>query len=311
MRRLAVGPRTATRAPSRRPAQPTPTPPPVASDARYDAVAQASAATVIRGYSTSFGWACRLLGTDVRSHVRNIYALVRLADEIVDGPVSAHDPARGLQLLDELERETAHAVAEGYSTNLVVHAYAITARRFEIDPDLMVAFFASMRMDLDTPTHTAESFTDYVFGSAEVVGLACLQVFLGAARRTDYDALAPGARSLGAAFQKINFLRDLAADHDDLGRSYFPGLDPARLTDDERDLLVADIRADLLAARGALNRLPANSRAAVAAAHGLFAELTQRIADTPAELLLRSRVRVPAAIKARILTRALVTGGRS
>ena len=307
MRRLTVNPTTTA---------PTPTPtaapmPAPASDARYDAVAQASAATVIRGYSTSFGWACRLLGHDVRGHVRNIYALVRLADEIVDGPVSAHDTARGLQLLDELERETAHAVVEGYSTNLVVHAYALTARRFDLAPDLMTAFFASMRMDLGTQTHTAESFADYVYGSAEVVGLACLQVFLGAAGRTDYAALAPGARSLGAAFQKINFLRDLAADRDDLGRSYFPGIDPGRLTDDQRDLLVADIRVDLLAASGALRQLPANSRTAVSAAHGLFAELTQRIADTPAKLLLRSRVRVPAAVKARILTRALVTGGRS
>ena len=282
----------------------------LASDARYDAVAQASAAAVIEGYSTSFGWACRLLARPVRGHVRNIYALVRLADEIVDGPVSAHDPARGRELLDELERETAHAVVEGYSTNLVVHAYALTARRFQLRPEHMTAFFASMRMDLDTSTHTTDSLATYIHGSAEVVGLACLQVFLGDAGRTDYEVLAPGAQSLGAAFQKINFLRDLAADHDALGRTYFPGIDPARLTDDQRDVLVADIRADLLAARPALHQLPANSRTAVAAAHGLFAELTQRIADTPAELLLRSRVRVPGPVKARILARAVTAGGR-
>lgn len=281
------------------------------SDPRYDAVAQSSAAAVISGYSTSFGWTCRLLGRPVRGHVRNIYALVRLADEIVDGPVSSHDPARGRELLDELERETAHAVAWGFSTNLVVHAYAITARRFELRPELMEAFFASMRMDLDTSTHTPDSFADYVYGSAEVVGLACLQVFLGAAGRTDYDVLAPGARSLGAAFQKINFLRDLAADRDVLGRAYFPGIDPARLTTAQRDVIVADIRTDLAAAREALVQLPSNSRTAVTAAHGLFAELTDRIADTPTDQLLRSRIRVPGQVKARILARALTTGGRS
>lgn len=280
------------------------------SDARYDAVAQASAGAVIRGYSTSFGWACRMLGRPVRPHVRNIYALVRLADEIVDGPISAVDPARSLQLLDELERETAHAVAQGYSTNLVVHAYALTARQFEIQPELMDAFFASMRMDLTTTIHTPETFDTYVYGSAEVVGLACLQVFLAAAGRDDYEELAPGARRLGAAFQKINFLRDLAADHDNLGRSYFPGIDPARMTDGERDSLVVGIRADLGAAADALTLLPPNSRVAVAAAHGLFAELTSRIAATPAVELRRTRVRVPGPVKARILARSLSTGGR-
>lgn len=280
-------------------------------DARYDAVAQASAAAVIRGYSTSFGWACRLLGRPVRGHVRNIYALVRLADEIVDGPVSAQDPARGLALLDALELDTIRAVSSGYSTNLVVHAYALTARRFDLAPELMTAFFASMRMDLTVSVHTQASLATYIYGSAEVVGLACLQVFLGAAGRCDHDALAPGARRLGAAFQKINFLRDLAADHDTLGRSYFPGMDSAQLTDDERDQLVDDIRADLLAAGDALAQLPPNSHAAVAAAHGLFAELTTRIAATPAQELRRTRVRVPGPIKARILARSLAIGGCS
>lgn len=309
MRRLAARPGATGLVTARSPI-PVPAAPPV-SDARYDAVAQASAAVVIRGYSTSFGWACRLLGRPVRPHIRNIYALVRLADEIVDGPVSADRSARGRQLLDELERETAHAVAAGYSTNLVVHAYALTARRHQLRPELMEAFFTSMRMDLDTSTHTPDSFADYVYGSAEVVGLACLQVFLGAAgRSSDYAALSPGARCLGAAFQKINFLRDLAADRDDLGRSYFPGIDPGHLTDTQRDLLVADIRTDLDEAREALVRLPTNSRTAVAAAHGLFAELTRRIASTPADQLMRTRVRVPGPVKARILARAVATGGR-
>ncbi|MEP7763703.1 squalene/phytoene synthase family protein [Sanguibacter sp. 25GB23B1] len=276
------------------------------SDETYDAVAQASAAAVIRGYSTSFGWACRLLHTSVRADVRNVYALVRLADEIVDGPHGAADPDGAAQRLDALEAATTEALVSGYSTNLVVHAFALTARRYGIDAELVDPFFRSMRADVDVREHTPESLADYIHGSAEVVGLMCLRVFLGAAGRTpDWDALAPGASRLGAAFQKINFLRDLAADHDDLGRVYFPGLDVEHFTDEHKDALLADIRADLDAAELAIVRLPANSRAAVAAAHGLFAELTGRVAATPARELLRTRVRVPGPIKARVLATAL------
>jgi phytoene/squalene synthetase len=284
---------------------------PVPHDPRYDAVAQASAAVVIDGYSTSFGWACRLLHRPVRGHVRNIYALVRLADEIVDGPLAAADQTRSARLLDDLERETYDAVETGYSTNLVVHAFAITARRFDLDHEHVRAFFASMRTDLTRSVHTADSLDEYIYGSAEVVGLMCLDVFLGAAGRTDVADLTPGARSLGAAFQKINFLRDLGADHDDLGRAYFPGVDLAAFTDADRDVLVADVRADLDRAATVIPRLPANSRVAVAAAHGLFAELTRRVAAVPAAELLTTRVRVPAPAKARIVAAALRSRGSS
>lgn len=277
-------------------------------DPRYDAVAQASAAVVIEGYSTSFGWASRLLHRPVRGHVRNIYALVRLADEIVDGPLAALDPARSTRQLDDLERETYEAMETGYSTNLVVHAFAITARRFGLDRDHVRAFFASMRTDLTRSVHTPESLDEYIYGSAEVVGLMCLDVFLGAEGRTDVADLTPGARSLGAAFQKINFLRDLAADHDDLGRTYFPGLDLTAFSDADRDLLVADVQADLDRAATVIPRLPSNSRTAVSAAHGLFSELNRRVAAVPAAELLRTRVRVPAPTKARILAAALRRG---
>ena len=284
------------------------------SDETYDAVAQASAAAVIRGYSTSFGWACRLLHASVRADVRNIYALVRLADEIVDGPHGTTDPGRAAQRLDELEAATADALESGYSTNLVVHAFALTARRHGVGADLVDPFFRSMRADLEVHEHTSESLADYIYGSAEVVGLMCLRVFLSAAGRTDWDALAPGASRLGAAFQKVNFLRDLAADHDELGRVYFPGLDVEHFTDGHKDALLADIRSDLDAAAQAIVRLPANSRAAVAAAHGLFAELAERIAATPASELRHTRVRVPGPAKARVLAGALarsVAPGRS
>ncbi|MCK6212706.1 squalene/phytoene synthase family protein [Georgenia sp. EYE_87] len=284
----------------------------VSADPLYDAVAQRSAAAVIDGYSTSFGWACRLLREPVRTAVRNIYALVRLADEIVDGPVGATDPERAGHLLHELEEETYRTLATGHSTNLVIHAFALTARRAGIGADLVAPFFASMRTDLSVTAHDPTSLDAYVYGSAEVVGLMCLRVFVAApdGRHLVYEELAPGARRLGAAFQKVNFLRDLADDHDALGRTYFPGLDVDRFTDAHRDHLLDDIDADLAAAAAVATRLPPSSRAAVLAAHGLFAELSARLRTTPAAEIRTRRVRVPAPRKALVLARSLARGAR-
>lgn len=278
------------------------------ADTRYDLVAQRSAATVIRGYSTSFGWATRLLAEPVRTEVRCIYALVRVADEIVDDP----DPALTVQqrhgLLDGLEEETYAALASGRSANLVVHAFAQAARRRGIGADLIRPFFASMRADLIRSGHTEQTLTEYVYGSAEVVGLMCLRAFL-AGDAGAYERLAPAARSLGAAFQKVNFLRDLAADHDVLGRAYFPGLDPEHFSDAHRDELLDDIDADLALAAAAIAQLPVSSRRAVLAAHGLFAALSARLRRTPAARIRQTRIRVPDAQKAVIIARAV--SGRS
>ncbi|OIQ81784.1 All-trans-phytoene synthase [mine drainage metagenome] len=277
----------------------------------YHDVATASAAIVIRRYSTSFSLACRLLDEPVRTRVRNIYALVRLADEIVDGPFSAADPDRTARLLDALELETYDAVRAGYSTNLVVHAFAQTARTCRIGPDLIGPFFASMRADLDVSTHDATSLSAYVYGSAEVVGLMCLRAFLAGEPHEvgAYALLAPGARRLGAAFQHVNFLRDLAADHDVLGRTYVAAADVEHLTDAERDALLDEVDADLAVAARAIAHLPRSSRRAVGAAHGLFAELSRRLRRTPASQIMRNRVRVPTVVKARIVLGALVRGG--
>ncbi|MFP3714192.1 phytoene/squalene synthase family protein [Puerhibacterium sp. TATVAM-FAB25] len=275
----------------------------------YDRVASASAAAVIRGYSTSFGWACRLLAEPVRTHVRNVYALVRVADEIVDEPDGGWaDGDRGAAL-DALEAETYAALRTGRSANLVVHAFAVTARRSGIDRALVEPFFRSMRADLSVTTHDPQSYRDYVHGSAEVVGLMCLRVFVDGDDAA-YERLAPAAARLGAAFQKLNFLRDVAEDHGVRGRSYLPGVDCSALTDADRDDVLDDIDDDLAVAAAALPGLPASSRVAVAAAHGLFAELARRLRATPAEVICRERVRVPDRVKATVLARVLVTGGR-
>lgn len=290
----------------------------------YDAVSEGSAAVVIRRYSSSFGLASRLLAEPVRTQVRNVYALVRIADEIVDNP----DPGLRLdartRMLSWLHDDVRHALQSGYSSNLVVHAFARTATRCGIGEELIDPFFESMRTDLTTTVHTRASFDRYVYGSAEVVGLMCLRVFLSrndAGRRAgaaatvgagndDYDRLAPGARRLGAAFQKLNFLRDLAEDHDTLSRSYFPGLDVERFCDADRDRILDDIAADLDAAAAVIPELPASSRRAVRAAHATFAELAARLRATPATEIRRTRVRVPNPVKVRLLAGALY-GGRS
>jgi 15-cis-phytoene synthase len=278
----------------------------------YDEVARRSAAVVISSYSTSFGAACRLLAEPVRTHVRDVYALVRIADEIVDAPELGADVRRRADLLERLEDETRQALVVGWSSNLVVHAFATTARTCGIDMDLVGPFFDSMRTDLHRTEHDDATFERYVYGSAEVVGLMCLRAFLSdgtaTGRQEEYAELAPGARRLGAAFQKVNFLRDLCEDHDVLGRTYFPGLVIEQFDDRHRDVILADIDADLAAAAAVIPRLPVSSRRAVAAAHGLFAALSSRLAATPAARIREERVRVPTPVKARIVARALLGG---
>jgi phytoene/squalene synthetase len=276
----------------------------------YDAVSESSAEVVIRRYSSSFGLASLLLARPVRTQVRNVYALVRIADEIVDNP----DPGLARDARDRmlawLQEDVHHALRVGYSGNLVVHAFARTATECAISEDLIDPFFDSMRMDLDETVHTRASFDRYVYGSAEVVGLMCLRTFLAESangeRERAYHRLAPGAQRLGAAFQKLNFLRDLAEDHDTLHRCYFPDLDVDRFADADRDRILDEIAHDLDAAASAIPALPPSSRRAVAVAHATFAELATRLRTTPAAQIRRTRVRVPDAVKARLVAGALL-----
>jgi len=268
---------------------------------------------VITAYSTSFGMASRLLHRRYRSHVANIYALVRVADELVDGAAAEAGVSAGLQrrLLDELESETNRAISDGYSVNLVVHAFARTARTAGIGRDLTAPFFASMRRDLAAEALDGDGVREYIYGSAEVVGLMCLRVFLHDEHH-DPEArrrLEDGARRLGAAFQKVNFLRDLSADWNGLGRNYFPSVQPDALTEAQKHALLADIDDDLAAAAAVIPELPKGCRGAVAAAHQLFAALSRRLRNTPADELLRTRVRVPAGEKAGILVRSALRRG--
>ena len=268
----------------------------------YDRVAEQTSSVVIRRYSTSFGLASRLLGPGVRQNIENIYALVRVADEIVDGAAedAGLDVVGAGRVLNELEAETERAMEHGFSSNLVVHAFALTERQVSFGKELTAPFFESMRADLSAKVHDQASFERYVYGSAEVVGLMCLQAFLLGENVTDHARFETGARALGAAFQKVNFLRDLSADFETLGRSYFPDVAVDSFDEATKSRLLDDIDADLAVSAAVVPDLPRSSRRAVALAQSLFAELAMRLRATPATELIHTRVRVPNPVKARL-----------
>lgn len=279
----------------------------------YTAAAERAANQVISTYSTSFGAATRVLGTRHRQHIRNIYALVRVADELVDGVAHDAGMARADQesALDRFVDETNRALGCGFSTDLIIHAFARTARRCGIGQGQTDPFFDSMRTDLlhsfepgrarfDDDTHDI-----YVHGSAEVVGLMCLKVFIrdDAVSPQQLARLEHGARRLGAAFQDVNFLRDLADDTTRLRRSYLGR--GGRLTPEQRDAYVTRIREQLADAEAVVPLLPRDARAAVRCAAALFSGLANRIAATDVDDLYRMRVRVPDLAKTALLSRAV------
>lgn len=297
---------------------------------RYSAASERAAGRIIAAYSTSFGLATRLLGPRHRTHVRNIYALVRVADELVDGVAAEAMVDAEVQrtMLDELEADVEQALRTGYSSNPIVHAFGRTARAAGIDASLTGPFFASMRSDLrvagspgrDVTTEGGEAapqefdagaHDEYVYGSAEVVGLMCLRVFLRDEQISSAQSarLEYGARRLGAAFQNVNFLRDLADDTDRLGRSYLTAGE--EMTPERQAEWITTIRAQLGDAEAVLPELPRDARVAVGCAYRLFAKLTDRLAETPAEQLRTRRVRVADPVKAVLVLRSALDARKS
>ncbi|WP_052460402.1 squalene/phytoene synthase family protein [Microbacterium gorillae] len=217
---------------------------------RFELTAYRACVTVMREYSTSFGWASRLLAPGMERDIGAVYAMVRVGDEIVDGTASqaGFTGAQCSRALDDYEQRVLTAVTDGFSSDLVLHAFARTARACGIDGALIAPFFASMRADLaPVDFTTADELDAYVYGSAEVVGLMCLRVFtrmrpLSGRDRAEAEA---GARALGSAFQRVNFLRDLGDDAERLHRRYLPELDPADPDRIGRAAVITRIRADL------------------------------------------------------------------
>ena len=263
----------------------------------YDAACDRAAAQVMAHYSTSFSLATRLLPQPMRTDIRNLYAVVRIADEIVDGTTAqAHECAE--TALDAYEAAVLHAPAHRFHADPVLHAFAATARACRFPDAELRAFFASMRSDL--PDQPDLPLGDYIYGSAEVIGLLCLRAFYRGDEAALTPDLADGARALGSAFQKINFLRDVAEDSA-LGRSYTEH----SLIDAPVHPFIPQIRTELAQAKEQIPNLPARVRPAVKVATALFEDLTDRIEATPPAQLRTTRVRVPNHRKLAIAARAL------
>lgn len=271
-------------------------------DPCYDKVAFAASRLITCHYSTSFSIGVRCLSRSIRDAVYGVYGFVRLADEIVDTLLD-HDRTA---LLDEFEAEYARALERGVSTNPAIHAFCRVVHEYRIDPELVAAFLRSMRMDIDRTRYGTDEIGDYIYGSAEVVGLMCLKIFV-AGDRGQYRRLEPYARCLGAAFQKVNFLRDLKNDREQLHRVYFPSLAEGPLTEEAKAKILDDIHADFRQAREGIRLLPKGARLGVYTAYLYYLALTRSIARMPCERLLAGRVRISNLRKALLFGRACLT----
>lgn len=254
---------------------------------------------VTEKYSTSFSSAIRLLHKDLRQPVFNIYGFVRFADEIVD---TFHDFDKA-RLLQEFKKETYEAIERGISLNPVLNSFQQTVNAYQIDLQLVESFFHSMEMDLEKKVYDCQAYKEYIYGSAEVVGLMCLQVFCEG-RKDLYDDLKGPARSLGAAFQKVNFLRDIKADFNGLARIYFPGCDFNNFTCLEKQQIEADIQHDFREAFKGILKLPLKARFGVYVAYKYYLSLFRKIRRMHPASVLEQRVRIPNYSKLMIILRA-------
>lgn len=265
----------------------------------YHDVSQECSRTTTERYSTSFSSAIRLLNPELRQPIYNIYGFVRFADEIVD-TFHGHNKA---VLLANFKKETYDAIAEKISLNPILHSFQLTVNRYNIDLNLIEAFFNSMEMDLDRKAYNRAGYEAYIYGSAEVVGLMCLYVFVNGDAAA-YQKLKPYAQSLGAAFQKVNFLRDVKADYSQLDRTYFPGLDFNNFTEAQKREIENDIQKDFDHAYHGILMLPVKARFGVYVAYKYYLSLFRKIKRMQPTRIMNERVRIPNFHKALILLRA-------
>jgi len=243
-------------------------------------------------YSTSFSMGIRAFDKELRNPVYAIYGFVRLADEIVD---TFHNSDK-YRLISDFREETFKAIDEKISLNPILHSFQLVVNQYHIDTDMIDAFLLSMEMDLDKKEHDPESYKTYIFGSAEVIGLMCLKVFCANDAEL-YRQLLPNARSLGAAFQKVNFLRDVKADLEERGRTYFPGIDFSNFTQQDKQQIEADIKKDFENGFEGIKLLPMRARMGVYIAYRYYIKLFNKISHTPAHIVLQKRIRVSDARK--------------
>ncbi len=254
---------------------------------------------VTKNYSTSFSSAIQMLHVDLQTPVYNIYGFVRFADEIVD---TFHEYDKGL-LLEQFKIETYAAIERGISLNPVLNSFQRTVNEYNIDHKLIDAFFHSMELDLCKTKYDKKGYTEYIYGSAEVVGLMCLYVFCEGKKEL-YQKLEKPARALGAAFQKVNFLRDIKADYTGLARVYFPGCDFENFTTQQKRDIEEEISNDFKEAYEGILNLPLKAKFGVYVAYKYYLSLFKKIKSMQPSRILEERIRIPNYRKALIIFRA-------
>ncbi len=254
---------------------------------------------ITKRYSTSFSLGIRMFAKSLRKPICGIYGFVRFADEIVD---TFHDFDKK-DLLDRFKMDTYKAIEEGISLNPVLQSFQQVVNEYHIERELIEAFLDSMYLDLDFTSYTPDRLDEYIYGSAEVIGLMCLKVFVENDQAL-YDKLKDPARRLGAAFQKINFLRDMKSDYVERGRVYFPDIEFEHFTEDQKRFIEQDIKEDFDAAYAGIVRLPESARLGVYLAYRYYRKLFSKISFSPVARVKEERIRVPNRLKMVLLAKS-------
>ena len=268
----------------------------------FDQTGFACSKLVTKKYSTSFSLAVKMLAPKIREDIYSIYAFVRLADEIVD---SFHGYEKE-KLLNEFEQDYYKAFAANISLNPILNSFQLTVKKHKITDDLIQAFLTSMKLDLNKNDYeTKAEYDNYIYGSADVVGLMCLKVFVnGDVER--YEHLKSYAMRLGSAFQKVNFLRDLKDDYEVLNRSYFPGIDLKKLDISAKNKIIDEIEEDFHEAFKGIKMLPLEAKFGVYTAYIYYRRLLKKLKGTPSEKIMNTRIRVSNPLKISLLAKSFV-----
>lgn len=269
----------------------------------FDEVSYACSKLVTQKYSTSFSLATKMLSPKIRADIYNIYGFVRFADEIVD---SFHDFDKEY-LLQKFEESYYEAVKRGISLNPILNSFAHTVNKYDISDDLVQAFLKSMKADLHkTVYQTQEEYNEYIYGSADVVGLMCLKVFVNG-NKEKYEELKDAAMRLGSAFQKVNFLRDLKDDFEVLNRSYFPNVNLKELDAVSKEVIIKEIEADFeYAFQNGILKLPTEAKFGVFMAYRYYKKLLKKLKNTPSSKIINARIRISNPMKINLLARSYV-----
>jgi phytoene/squalene synthetase len=268
----------------------------------FDQVSENCSKVVTESYSTSFTLATKMLDRSIRQDIYNIYGFVRFADEIVD---SFHDFDKQ-DLLNLFELDLKKSIKDKISLNPILNSFQKTFNKYEIDYKLVNSFLKSMKWDLNKKQYlNKEEFNEYVYGSADVVGLMCLKVFVKGNQK-QYNELKPYAMSLGSAFQKVNFLRDLKADHDGLNRSYFPNLNIEKFDEESKKIILNEINKDFSHALKGIFLLPSSARFGVYTAYKYYLKLLNKLRNTNPLKIKSTRIRVPNYQKINVLARSYI-----